>query len=159
LSGLGAKEEGRILLYDPQTGKMVKELEKSGGYVFHLQFLKDGKRLLAANGGAGCAIWNIETEEMEEIFRTANDTRWVELEREENRIIATARVGEVFLYHRSGVVANASVKASEKFIHCATFSPDGQHIAVADEAGELTIWEMTSPKQSPVAKSNEPGNE
>jgi len=152
---LGEKKEGQILLYDTQTGEKVKELENSDGYVFHLQFLKDGKRLLAANGGAGCVIWNTETGEMDELYRSVEDTRWVEIDREEKRLIATARVGEVFLWNRHTSAPVVSLKASEKFIHCATFSPDRRHIVVADEAGALTLWQMTNAKQTQIAKSDD----
>lgn len=151
---LGEKKEGHILLYDTQTGEKKKDLDNSNGYVFHLQFLKDGKRLLAANGGAGCGIWNTETGEMEELYRAVEDTRWVEIDRDEERLIASARVGEVFLWNRYVSAPVVSLKASEKFIHCATFSPDGRHIVVADEAGALTLWEITDTQQSQVAKPN-----
>jgi WD40 repeat protein len=60
-----AKEDGRITLLDPQTGARLKTLEGSNGLVFHLQFLKDGQHLLAANAGAGVAIWTVETGRIE----------------------------------------------------------------------------------------------
>lgn len=153
---LGMNEQGQITLYDPQTGERTQELKNSDGYVFHLQFLKDGKRLLAANGGAGCVIWDVETGEMEEIYRAVEDTRWVEIDRDEKRLIASARIGEVFLWNRNIPAPSAFIKASDKFIHCTTFSPDGRHVLIADEAGKLSIWEISNSKTTQITKSNGP---
>ncbi len=143
---------GHITLYNPEDGKKIKEFADSEGYVFDLQFLKDGKHLLAGNARVGCAIWNVETGKIEESYRPDQDTRWVEISRDETRIIACAKPGLVQIWDRNESQPIASFKASEKFVHCATFAPDGKHVLVADEAGALSVWEMKPSAQTQVAK-------
>ncbi len=145
-------KRGRITLYDPEDGRKIKEFAGSDGYVFDLQFLKDGKHLLAGNAGVGCAIWNVETGQLEESYRREQDTRWVEISRDETRLIACAKPGLVQIWKRNQAEPIASFKASDKFVHCATFAPDGKHVLVADEAGALSLWEMKSSSQNQVAK-------
>ena len=146
---------GRVTLYDSETGKRIKELEKSDGYVFHLQFLKNGRHLLANNAGAGCSIWDVESGEMVETYRQEQDTRWVEISADEQRIIATHKPGMVSIWNRNQSTPVVSFEASDKFVHCATFSPDGKHFLVGDEAGALSLWEMRKPAQTQVAESTD----
>ena len=143
---------GHITLYNPEDGKKIKEFANSEGYVFDLQFLKDGKHLLAGNARVGCAIWNVETGQIEESYRPDQDTRWVEISRDETRLIACTKPGLVQIWNRNESQPIASFKASEKFVHCATFAPDGKHVLVADEAGALSVWEMKPSAQTQVAK-------
>lgn len=147
------KKLGWLAFYDTQTGKQIKELAKNTGYIFHLQYLKDGKHLLANNAGAGCAIWDVETGEMVETYRKEQDTRWVEISRDEKQIIATVQPGMIQVWNRNETEPWASFKASDKFVHCATFSPDGKRVIITDEAGDLSVWEVQSTTPTQVAES------
>jgi WD40 repeat protein len=150
------KKLGWLAFYDTQTGRKIKELAKNTGYIFHLQYLKDGRRLLANNAGAGCAVWDVETGEMVETYRKEQDTRWVEISHDEKQVIATVQPGVVQVWNRGESQPRDSFEVSDKFVHCATFSPDGKRILVGDEAGHLSVWERQPipPKQvveSPAA--------
>jgi WD40 repeat protein len=155
-----AKKNGKITLLDPQTGERVKSLEGSDGLIFHLQFLKNG-RLLAANAGAGvgagsgaggAAVWNVEDGRVEETYQTEGSARWVEISRDEKQVVAT-HGGSVSVWNRGESAPLATFAASDKFVHCAAFSPDGKQLAVGDEASTLSIWELRDTPASAVAES------
>jgi WD40 repeat protein len=147
------KKNGILRLYDTGTGQMIKEFAGSDGYIFHLQFLKDGRHLLANNAGAGCSIWDIESGKMTEIYRKEQDTRWVETSRDEKQIITTVSLGTVQIWNRNESQPRVNFKASDKFVHVATFSPDGKQIIVGAEDGTLSIWQNEPGKQTQVVES------
>ncbi|MCA9070735.1 MAG: hypothetical protein KDA84_17515, partial [Planctomycetaceae bacterium] len=68
-------------------------------------------------------------------------------------------IGEVFLWNRSFPNPAVSLKVADKFIHCATLSPDGRRLLVGDEAGKLTVWEIAKAGQTQVAKNENPSGE
>jgi WD40 repeat protein len=77
----------------------------------------------------------------------------VEISRDEEQVIATSQLGMVQVWRRNNSEPLATVKASEKFIHCAAFSPDGKQILVCDEAGDLSVWEKQKTSGTQVVET------
>jgi WD40 repeat protein len=147
------KAEGRVTLVDPATGKPVRNLEGSVGYVFHLNFL-DNQRLLAANAGDGVAIWNL-TGRSEMAYRASKDVRWLEASRDGRLIVAAHYDGKSWLsvWERETSTALLTFHGHEDFGFTAAFTPDGKRIVTGAGDGKLKVWEIKPATQT--AKSEE----
>ncbi len=147
------KKNGQITLWNPETGERLKTLEGSEGLVFQLQFLKNSRHLLSGKPGVGLCIWNVESGKVEETYNTLGYTRWIEISRDERRIVASHSLGMVTLWNRNVSQPNLEFKASEGFIHMAALSPDGKQIVVADEASTLSVWKLHETPEPQVVET------
>jgi WD40 repeat protein len=65
--------KGRINLWNIATGKPVQTLYGHEGFINHLAFSADGKRLASAGSDAACRIWNLEAGRESVVFRGHGD--------------------------------------------------------------------------------------
>lgn len=128
-------EAGCIYLFDTTSGRLVRRLAGLPQVIFDLVFSDDGRLLAAAlGGGKGVRVW--ETAGWTEVGRDENygeaSISSADWHRQE-RLVTSCDDGIVRLYRVSGgqieEVARQLSKGGKR-PHSASFSPDGNQIAV-----------------------------
>jgi WD40 repeat protein len=65
----GAYAEGVVHLWDVQSGREVASLSGPAAWVRQIEFLRDGKTLVACNAGDGTRVWDLEGFRLRRVLR------------------------------------------------------------------------------------------
>jgi WD40 repeat protein len=120
-----------IYLFRMETGVLFKRITGIPNVIFHLAFSKNGRWLAAAIGGPnGISIYDTETWSLKANDQDYGDSSfWLEFDHS-GRLVTTSDDGYIRLYDSRFRMIQKNRVPSVKKPFSASFSPDGQKIAV-----------------------------
>jgi len=138
-----AGHDGKVRLYDTDSGALVRELEAGPGWCEHAQFSPDGK-LLATTAGKTLRVW---TSAGEQVFEsTAHDSTIAALAwRPDSGGVATGCYNGAQLFRaRSGAWEPRSYEELrwKGSIISLTWSPNGRYVAGGSQEATIQFWRL-----------------
>jgi WD40 repeat protein len=142
----GALASQPILLWDTETGKLIRRLAKPGSPgIFGLAFLPDGKRALSGDTSTdadmGLTLWQLETGTMVghwksdlalPIFAVAPDGSFAAISGQQ----------DVKLLNLKTMQIERTLKADKAWFRCMAFSPEGHRLVFTGQDDTVRIWDM-----------------
>ncbi len=133
--------EGVICLWDVESGKLIRQLKKPGGYTSRPEFSPDNRRIASWNAGDMIDVWDVESGELTQSFQT------------ETGRVAWAFYGNLFAVPVKGhgiqiwdldrkEMKQKLIDRTERMVELA-FYDHGKRL-VASDSQKLTLWAFES---------------
>lgn len=139
--------DGTIRLWEPRSGKWVKDLGAHSGHVMFVIFSPDG-RMIAAGGHDGTIrLWDIESGQCQQIIETHSGRVWSAAFSPDGQILVS--LGEddnICLWSLASGNSLWSLVAPLKEMYRVCFSPDGKTIASGEEDDMIFLWSVEDGK-------------
>ncbi|MGH9971778.1 MAG: WD40 repeat domain-containing protein [Pyrinomonadaceae bacterium] len=151
---LQAKEEHRIGLLDPKTGRETKVLVGHGAQIGRLAFSPNGELLLSESGDSTARLWNVNTGQ--EVLLIKLKEKGASVAFSPNGKVMAVATQPVWGSPPQPIVGLYDVRTGQLLrefprrksaVAGLAFSPDGQTLAIAsgDAVGaQIDLWELTS---------------
>jgi len=148
----GASSKGKLMLWDYDSGKLLREFVGHTKAIYEVAFTPDGKRLLSTSGEYTIRIWNVASGKQERLFDKTNAVTFGD-------VLAITPDGKFFveggrkqLNYRdieSGKVIWSKSDVPGEWLEECTFSSDGKRLATISKAPNyhLTIYDTSDGKE------------
>jgi WD40 repeat protein/serine/threonine protein kinase len=141
--------DGTAYLFDPSTGKEVRQLKGHESTVRSGAFSPDGQRVCTAGDDGTVRVWSVEKgEELRKIVaHPAKTARSAVFSPDGARVLSG---GDDGLAHLWDSVTGAPVKTfagHSQAVNGVAFAPDGQTLLTASSDNTVGVWEAASGKQ------------
>jgi dipeptidyl aminopeptidase/acylaminoacyl peptidase len=140
--------DGMVRFWDPNNGVAGQELEVPGLGIRSLAYSPDG-RWLAAGCDKAVRVWDVvKTDEVLKLEGFANIVESVAFSPDGKRLAATGQTGDnkVKVWEVPGGKEVPEL-ASLKGARAVAYSPDNKHLAAADGARAIHVWDAASGKE------------
>ncbi|MDA1359082.1 AAA family ATPase [Glycomyces luteolus] len=151
-------DSAEILIWNPSTGEIIRELTDSGSTVFAMGF-QDENRLATIHradfdshdGPAGVTVWNLESGEKEAgIEWEENPARMaMDFSPDLSQVATVDGEGGIRVWDIASGGRTTRLEGHYPDVSAVAFSPDGSSLAAATGRG-IAVWDLTSPEDAPV---------
>ena len=140
---LTAGEDGKVHLWNSETGEAVFAPWSLGGAVTHAVFSSDGRRVAAAGRDGTAEVWDaVSGQALTPPLSHSGPVRWIDFSPDGRQVVTaagkTARVWEVVHVAKPQAVWELP---HDDAVNVARFSPDGRWLATAGDEGVVHIWD------------------
>lgn len=154
-SVVSSSEDGKLDLWDINSGRLVRRLE---GYVqpaLAVEVLPDGKQIVVGSQGKRMSIWDITTGQLVRVFDRSYDVNHIDVSHDGKYLVTTASDTRFFkLWNiKSGNIIGTYMEKKEDIIWV-KFDEDPEYILAATESGELKKWSKADKKIKKNLKEN-----
>ena len=135
----------RILLFDTQTGRLVRTLTGHTNQAYRPVFSPDGKRLASGSGNYILRVWDVATGHEELAYD--DHAHWVwsaAFDPEGNRLVSADSSGTIKVRDaRGGLLKSPGISRAHtgRGVNQIAFSPDGKRLATASLDGTCKLWD------------------
>jgi WD40 repeat protein len=147
-TGGRASDIGFIKIFDPNTGKLVKNLEPTvSEVVYSLTWPEDGKTLISGSDNGKIKIWNTTTWHQIAVLTGHTSTVDDVAVSPNGRILASASWGPggtMRLWNLENGEPISSPIQSDNGVHCVSFSADGKLLATGCCDGNAYTWDVSA---------------
>jgi WD40 repeat protein/serine/threonine protein kinase len=152
---LTAGEDGKIYLWDGETGEEALPPLMQGGAVTFAIFSRDGQRIAAGGISGTAGVWDSRTgQPLTAILPLRGPLRWLDFS-PDGRLLATVGGGEVRLWDVAKGRRLDDDRRARSGINVALFSPDGRWLATGGEDGAIRLWDASTRKVGLVVAAHE----
>jgi WD40 repeat protein len=139
--------DANILLYDAQTGALIRTLTGHTGVAFRPAFSSDGKRLASGYANSNLRVWDVATGREELMLTDHTHPVWsVAYDPEGKRLVSADAGGTVKVRDAEGRVVT-TLQGHTKGVNHLAFSPDGKRLATASLDSTCKIWDTDTWKE------------
>ncbi len=147
---LTASDDGKVYLWDSETGKEAIAPLDAGSPVIFAHFSPDGRRIAAASRDGTARIWDIQDAASPPVvLNPGGMLRWLDFSPDGRQIVTAsgkaARVWDV----ATGKPLPGELSHSDT-VNVALFSPDGRRLATASDDGQVHLWGADTREAMPV---------
>jgi WD40 repeat protein len=143
-----------MLLWDAQSGRVIRRFEGHGAQVYDATFSPDGKRIVTASADNTARIWNAATGETMAVLSGHSDSVLRAAFSSQGDRIVTASIDEtVRVWDAEARTTIAVLKGHSGPVRSAVFSPDGERILTASDDTTARIWRIFPTVQTLVDRS------
>ncbi len=137
-----AGTDGTIHLWDAVSGDQVQVLVKHKVSVTNLRFSHDGRSLVSGDSSGRIEVWDPATgQNIASLCCQIDGVSDLVLSADGSRLLSAAKSAGVALWDvKSETLEKQLIASNSVSLVKATFSPDGNWIAAADDDGKLWIW-------------------
>ncbi len=108
-----------------------------------VEFLPDGKRIVAASADGSLKIWNLETGESQELGQPIGRPLTSLSVQPDGKLIAVAGAGSTLaLWDRDTLQLVDKIEGTDAGVVALAFSPSGRRLAVATQLGPILVYEQ-----------------
>jgi WD40 repeat protein/uncharacterized protein YjbI with pentapeptide repeats len=134
--------DGRVLVWDGQTGELLTELTGLGGGVWSVAWAPSGRNLAAGTEDGTVRIWDGETGALvQELPGTGSSVRAVAWSPSGLVLAAGALVGAVQLWDMRSGDRIRELTGSVKGIRSLSWSLTGSELAAGSAGGSVRVWD------------------
>jgi serine/threonine protein kinase/WD40 repeat protein len=162
---LSGDDQGRIIFWDPETGRKVSEC-RCTGYVEEAVFTPDGKQIVVATGTNKLVeVIEVETGKLMNRYPYYQKVNGVTLHPDGSRVVVSLYDGTVRLYNLEdgGLIRKYEAAKIPSTTHgeayVAAISPDGTKIAAGYKANTVRVWDLASGRVLRDIRTANSGNE
>jgi WD40 repeat protein len=137
----------KILLYEAETGKLLRTLTGHTSQAHRPAFSPDGKHLAAGSEKSGLRVWDVASGKEEIARNEPGHVVWaVAYDSEGKRLISADAAGTIKVWDARGQRLT-SFAGHDKGVNQLAFSSDGKRLATASLDGTCKIWDTDKWKQ------------
>jgi WD40 repeat protein/tRNA A-37 threonylcarbamoyl transferase component Bud32 len=136
---------GELIIWDAQTGRLLRKMTPLPGTVYGLAFHHDGRRLAAACAGGGVKLWDVRTGELLRDYPGHSVTADCVAFSPNGRLIASGcRHGSVRVWEVERGKLVHTFTANKAPVWSVAFSPSGSQLVACDRNGKAHLWDVAS---------------
>jgi RNA polymerase sigma factor (sigma-70 family) len=139
-----------VRLWDPSTGKLVRELAPKAGWIWSVAFSPDGKFLAAGSAEHHqVLLWDTATGKEVHRLKGHDKTIFSVAFSPDGKTLASGSAdGTVRLWETAtGKEIDTFASTNTKTVRSVAFSPDGKILASAGDRGTVNIWDLATKKE------------
>ncbi|MCA9194348.1 MAG: protein kinase [Planctomycetales bacterium] len=141
-------QDGRILLRDARTCRILNTLRGHTASVNELSFSPDGSRLASASDDHTIRMWDTRTGEQLAVMK--GHTNWIRglaYCPDGTQLASAGWDGVLKLWDTKTFVETASFRGHRGGLYCVNFSPDGKRLASGSSDRTIKLWDVQSGKE------------
>jgi WD40 repeat protein/Flp pilus assembly protein TadD/tRNA A-37 threonylcarbamoyl transferase component Bud32 len=152
---LTAGDDGKVYLWDSETGQGALPPLNAGSPVVFALFSRDGQHIAAACSDGSVRIWNIGGAGVSPVvLNTPDKLYWIDFSPDGRQLVTAsdkmARVWDT----ATGKALPGDLQHSGA-VNVALFSPDGRWLATAGDDGLVHLWDAATRQVAPVVLSHD----
>jgi WD40 repeat protein len=142
----GKNFNGGVLLLERGTGKLVRELPTPGVQAIHVACSPDG-RWLAASGGVGVHVWDVQTGEEVAVGSAGHQNEISQIVTAPGGLIATASLDHTVRLWDAATGTERRRLAHGNWVPAIAVSPDGRFLASSSLDDSVRLWDLPDGKE------------
>lgn len=147
-------EKNKVKLFETATGKALREIDSPAGFLSHLTFSPDGKKLLGEVQGGDLFVWDTTSgKELHRIKPPPPGVAALAFTPDGGSVVIGNQWADVLLLDLKTEEVAARFRTHPTSI-ALTFTPDGKALAVGTGSGQISQWDLATGKA--LAASAEP---
>lgn len=141
--------DGRVILWNPEDGTVIREMRKENERIFGVSFSKDGNQVAGASGANVGVVWNASNGQVAMRLRGHSaDVHCVAYSNDGKRIVGTGHVSGFYVWHgTTGAQVHRIPGAHSGSIPVATFSPNDKFIVTGSKDTTLKLWDAVTGRE------------
>jgi serine/threonine protein kinase len=133
-------DDTTLRLWDPASGRQIKELSGHSGAVFAVAFAHSGKFLLSSDGDGDIRFWDIpDYKERPPLKHHTSNARRVVLSPDDKTVALANNIQGIELWNLDTLKLRQALPGHGGTILALAFAPDGQTLAVGDANGQVRL--------------------
>mgnify|MGYP006271333221 CR=1 FL=1 len=135
-------DDGRVILWDLETGNFIKEIGEGDGAISTLSFDPAGETIAAADESCQICVWNLENESLPCSRLTGHKGRVVCLawQPDTRLLLSAAWDTTVRLWNVNECRATMLINDHDGQVTAMAVAPGGQTVATVDSGASLRVW-------------------
>jgi WD40 repeat protein len=144
-------QDGRIVFWDPTTGRVRSTLGRQAAYMAALAFAPDGASLAASSGDRTLSVWDVAAKRQRFVVRGHHGTVVSLFYSADGRyLISSDQVTPVVrIWNADNGTEFGELGGLSANVMTACLSPDGACLAAGDYSGRITFWDLSSRRIRP----------
>ena len=135
--------EGKVLIHDPSSGKIIHRLLGHHKMVYQVAFSPDSRLLASAGWDGSCIIWSTKTAKaLQSISQKGKKLNSVSFSPDGKTLATAANDGMVILWDWKKKKKRMEIQASKGQVFSIAFSPNGRLLASAGDDKTIKIWKL-----------------
>ena len=137
-----------VLLWDAETGELVRSFEGHSDYVVSVAFSPDGNRIASGSYDGTIRIWDKDTGKQARSLDPRVGKTYSIAFSQDGKLLASGHTdGDIKVWDAaSGRLLN-SEKANNYSVYSLAFSPDGTRVLSTGADAKVRVWDMASKKE------------